>query len=788
MMNIEHIAHIMGAKIQGKKEGNVVWLLTDSRSLCFPETSLFFALRTSRGNGQRYIANLYDRNVRFFVVDETMNDFQAFPQASFLIVPDTLRALQQLAAWHRSQFQVPIIGITGSNGKTICKEWLSQLLSPDYCVTRSPRSYNSQIGVPLSLWQLWSGTQVALIEAAISEPGEMDALQQMIRPTIGLFTCLGEAHQQNFQSLRQKCEEKLKLFHDVEALIYPDNDEVIRECIARTPLKAKLIPFHQVGDAQQDNLAACAALCRYLGMREEDLQQRLQQLEPVAMRLEVIEGKHRCTLINDAYNSDLYSLRIALDFMNRRPERTDKQRTVILSDIQQTGLSSEVLYKQVAQLLLQHDVEQLIGVGTALVSQQGILSATIPHTSFFATTEELLQSNLLDNFSDQLVLVKGARDYHFEILIDQLEHKIHETILEVNLSAMVENLNHYRSFLRPDTKMVCMVKADAYGMGAVQVAKTLQEHRVDYLAVAVADEGVELRRAGVSSNILIMNPEMHCFRTLFRYHLEPEVYSFRLLEALIHAAQSEGVSQFPIHLKFDTGMHRMGFHPIDDMPRLIQLLQHQNALIPRSVFSHFVGSDSDDFDDFSAQQYALFLKGSETLQTAFPHPILRHICNSAGIEHFPERQLDMVRLGLGLYGINPRNNQLLSNVATLRTTILQIHNVPAGESIGYSRRTIVQRDSRIASIPIGYADGLNRRLGNHAGYCIIKGKPAPYVGNICMDVCMVDVTDIPCQEGDTALIFGESLSPSNLANIIGTIPYEILTGISNRVKRVYYQE
>lgn len=787
-MKISDIAHILGAHIQGNSEGSIEWLLTDSRSLCFPESTLFFALRTQRGNGQHYISQLYSRQVRYFVVDTTMTDFTSYPEATFLQVPDTLCALQQLAAYHRSQFQVPVIAITGSNGKTICKEWLSQLLSPDYCVTRSPRSYNSQIGVPLSLWQMWSGTELALIEAAISEPGEMDALQQMIRPTVGLFTCLGEAHQQNFESLHQKCMEKLRLFRDVEALIYPEDDEVIRQCIASSSLKAKLIPFHQVGDAEQDNRAACQALCRYLGMDEMVLQHRLQQLEPVAMRLEVIEGIHRCTLINDAYNSDLYSLRIALDFMNRRPERADKQRTLILSDIQQTGLTPAVLYAQVADLLNQHGVERFVGVGPVIASQAKVLQEAVPDSTFYATTEELLQSDTLSLLTDQLVLVKGAREFHFEALIDQLEHRIHETILEVNLSAIVENLNRYRSFLHPTTKMVCMVKADAYGMGAVQVAKTLQEHRVDYLAVAVADEGVELRRAGVTANILIMNPEMNCFRTLFRYHLEPEVYSFRLLEALIHAAQQEGVSQFPIHLKLDTGMHRMGFHPIDDMPRLIQLLQQQHEVIPRSVFSHFVGSDSDDFDDFSAQQYQLFLRGSEALQAAFSHTILRHICNSAGIEHFPERQHEMVRLGLGLYGINPRNNQLLANVCKLRTTILQIHDVPAGESVGYSRRTYVQRPSRIASLPIGYADGLNRRLGNRAGYCLINGFKAHYVGNICMDVCMVDVTDIPCQEGDSVLIFGEELSPSVLAEIIGTIPYEVLTSISPRVKRLYFQE
>jgi alanine racemase len=394
----------------------------------------------------------------------------------------------------------------------------------------------------------------------------------------------------------------------------------------------------------------------------------------------------------------------------------------------------------------------------------------------------------MNKLEHQLILIKGARKFHFERITDRLEKKVHETILEVNLSALVDNLNYYRSFLKPETKMVCMVKADAYGAGAVEVAKTLQDHNVDYLAVAVADEGVTLREKGITQGIMVMNPEMSSFSTLFQYNLEPEIYSFRLLDALIYAAEHEGITNFPVHIKLDTGMHRLGFDPEKDIPRLIERLKRQTALIPRSVFSHFVGSDSDNFDEFSAKQYDLFLKGSKQLQEAFPHPILRHICNSAGIEHFPERQLEMVRLGLGLYGINPRNDQTIHNVSTLRTTILQIHDVKAGESVGYSRKTVLERDSRIASLPIGYADGLDRLLGNRKGYCMVNGQKADYVGNICMDVCMIDVTDIPCEEGDLATIFGDELSPSKLASLCGTIPYEILTGIAPRVKRIYFED
>lgn len=786
MYTISKISILIGAHRIGTYDQQIAWLLTDSRSLSFPESSLFFAIRTGKGDGHAYIRDLYDRGVRAFVVEEVPEGDYA--DANFLLVPDTLLALQRLAERHRDSFNIPILGITGSNGKTIVKEWLYQMLSPDYTVTRSPRSYNSQIGVPLSVWGLWEKSQVGIFEAAISQPGEMDALQQIIQPTLGIFTCLGTAHQENFESLKQKCMEKLRLFKDVKALIYPADNQIVEDCVREMNLKSELIPWHSTGNAIEDNKMVCRVVCRYMGMSDEVIEERLNRLEPVAMRLEVKAGVRGCTLINDSYNSDLNSLDIALHFMNRRPEREGKSKTLILSDIQQTGVPPMMFYTHLSQMLEQQGVEQLIAIGPVISEHSHCFENLKAQCYFYPDTQSFLQSNLLGTLRDQLILIKGARSFCFEQITDMLEQKVHETILEVNLSAIAQNLDYYRSFLKPETKIVCMVKADAYGAGAVEVAKILQDHRVDYLAVAVADEGVALRNAGITSNIMIMNPEMSTFRTLFQYNLEPEVYSFRLLDALIHAAKKECITNFPIHIKLDTGMHRMGFDPLKDMPALIERLKQQNAVIPRSVFSHFVGSDCDDFDDFSARQYDLFLQGSEQLCQAFPHGILRHMCNSAGIEHFPERQMEMVRLGLGLYGINSRNNQLINNVCTLRTTILQIHDVPAGDSVGYSRRTFMERDSRIASIPIGYADGLDRLLGRGNGYCLVNGQKARYVGNICMDVCMIDVTDIPCQEGDSVLIFGEELPPAVLSDIIDTIPYEILTGISNRVKRVYYQE
>ena len=784
------IAKLIGAKCVGQHEQEIRWLLTDSRSLSSPEDSLFFALSTGKGDGHRYIMQLYQRGVRAFVVTNVPEGDMA--EAVFMVVEDTLKALQHLAAEHRRQFQVPVVGIAGSNGKTMVKEWLSQMLSPDHIVTRSPRSYNSQIGVPLSVWNMNEQTEVGVFEAAISKPGEMGALASIIRPTIGLFTGLGDAHQENFNSYKQKCMEKFQLFVEAEALVYPTGNRVVDICIHEIGFKGKLVPVSVPADTSPWDLdkQLCAAACRYMGMKEEVIGQRMAELEPVPMRLEVMAGRNECTLINDSYNNDPDSLRIALDFMARRPNEEGHSRTLILSDMEQTGQSDEALCGQIASLLRQFGVDMFIGVGTGICSQavQFIKhSGAVCH--FFPDTADMLSSQVFADLRDQMILIKGARSFHFEDVVSLLEEQVHETILEVDLNAIVANLNYYRSLLRPETRIVCMVKADAYGAGSVEVGRLLQDHGVDYLAVAVADEGVELRQAGISTGIMIMNPEMTSFRTLFHYNLEPEVYSFRLLDALIHAAEREGIKGFPVHIKLDTGMHRLGFDPVKDMEQLVERLKSQQAVLPRSVFSHFVGSDSDGFDEFSARQFELFKRGADTLQSAYPnHHILRHICNSAAIEHFPERQMDMVRLGLGLYGINSRNNEIINNVSTLKTTILQIHDVPKQETVGYSRKGRLKRDSRIAVLPIGYADGLDRHLGNGHAYCLVNGQQAPYVGNICMDVCMIDVTDIPCSEGDTAVIFGAQLSPTTLANVVETIPYEILTSVSNRVKRVYFKK
>ena len=831
---IEKVTTLIGAHRYGNSPAKISFLLTDSRSLRFPEETLFFALRTERNDGHKYISELYQRGVHNFVVDNLPKG--DFPGANFLKVPNTLEALQRLAERHRDEFQIPVVGITGSNGKTIVKEWLYQLLlgvqgTLGMC-TRSPRSFNSQIGVPLSVWLLNEKSKVGIFEAGISMVGEMQRLRSIIQPTIGVFTSLGDAHQENFRSLEEKCNEKLQLFHDTEAIVYCADNDIISRCIRRMGFKGKrmawsmkdanaplyvqteqttrdnhrvtivsyqhdgkkgsyVLPFIDKGYVEDS--VTCFATALLLGVDEEQIVAGMAHLVPVAMRLELKEGKYGAIIVNDSYNNDINSLDIALDFIKRR--NSDNPLTLILSDIYQSGMSEKELYRQVATMVEERGVSTLVGVGKNIKEYYPTKEEQHLKTYFFETTEELIASEVFRNIQhsedseNPIILLKGARSFEFDKLSELLEKKVHETILEVNLQAVVDNLNYFRSFLKPETKMVCMIKADAYGAGAIEIAKTLQDHHVDYLAVAVADEGVALRQAGVTANIMVMNPEMTSFKTLFDYELEPEVYSFRLLNALIIAARKEGITGMPVHIKLDTGMHRLGFNVDEDMPKLIDTLTHQQALMPRSVFSHFVGSDSDGFNEFSAHQFEVFQRGADALQKAFSHHILRHIDNSAGIEHFPERQLDMCRLGIGLYGVNPYgNDDQLKNVSTLKTTILQIRRVPAGDSVGYSRRTVLGRDSVIGAIPIGYADGLNRHLGNRNGYCIVNGKKAEYVGNICMDVAMIDLTDIPCSEGDSVEIFGPDLTVSELAKKLDTIPYEILTAVSNRVKKIYFQD
>lgn len=828
---IEKIATLIGARRIGSAEATVSWILTDSRSLCFPESTLFFALSSERNDGHKYIPELYKRGVRNFVVRHIPVNLGEYFDANFLKVTNVLSALQRLAERHRDEFSIPVVGITGSNGKTMVKEWLYQLLSPSMAVTRSPRSYNSQIGVPLSVWLINEYSEVALFEAGISKMDEMQALQDIIQPTIGVLTSLGAPHQENFRSIEEKCMEKIQLFKNSDYIAYNTDDAIISRCMRRSGYKGIKIGWSRentkealyikdvevkdettdityiyidienhytlpfIDEASIECSFACAAVALHLGVTPEQLACRMECLEPIAMRLEVKEGVRDCVLINDTYNSDINSLDIALDFMNRRPNHDGHCRTLILSDIYQSGEPLQSLYTKVSELAKSRGIQKFIGIGSELITNASLIN--IQEKYFFSDVDEFVKSKILASLNNEVILIKGSRSFGFDYITELLEQKVHETILEVDLNAVVDNLNYYRSLMTPATKLICMVKADAYGAGAVEVAKTLQDHRVDYLAVAVADEGVTLRKNGIKCNIIIMNPEMTAFKTMFDYELEPEVYSFRLMDALIKAAEKEGITNYPVHIKLDTGMHRLGFDPKKDIEELIKRMKRQNAIIPRSVFSHFVGADSDTFDEFSAWQFCLFDEASQKLQAAYQHKILRHIANSAGIEHFPERQLDMCRLGIGLYGVNPLSPITsfmkgqggdLKCVSTLKTTILQLRHVSKEETIGYSRKGVLMRDSVIAAIPIGYADGLDRHLGNGRGYCIVNGKNAPYVGNICMDVAMIDVTDIDCKEGDCVEIYGKNLPVAILADALETIPYEILTSVSNRVKKVYLIE
>ena len=770
---IDEITQLVSANRIGKRKAVINWLLTDSRSLSFPETTLFFAIRTSRNDGHKYIAELYEKGVYNFVVEESASALAGkCPKANFLIVKDSVLALQKLAEQHRKRFpSLPVIGITGSNGKTIVKEWLYQLLGKTYAVTRSPRSYNSQIGVPLSVWQLKEDTGIGIFEAGISEPGEMDRLRNIILPTIGVLTNIGVAHQENFQSVQDKCMEKLSLFKNSDVIIYDGDDEVICDCVSRSMLAVREIAWSRVNkekplyikdidkqkdctrikyvylgfekdyeipfvdDASINNSLNCLAVCLYLMLPPEEIKERMAALEPVAMRLEVKEGIRGCTIVNDSYNSDLVSLNIALDFIDRRSVGGNQKKVVILSDMLESGYVKKILYKKVGRFLEGKNVNVFIGVGQEVSEVRNYFKG---EQYYFETTEQLLSDAVFNSLSDSIVLIKGARKFHFEDLADRLECKVHETILEINLDAIVANLNHYRAMLDKGTKVACMVKASAYGYGAYEV-------------------------------------------------LEPEVYSFPLLESLIREAEREGITDYPVHIKIDTGMHRLGFMP-DEIPALVARLKSQSALLPRSVFSHFACSDDRMFDDFSRLQEKRFIAASAELQKAYDHKIIRHLCNTAGIERRRHSHFEMVRLGIGLYGIDPVDNSILNNVSVLKTRILQVKTLAAGEAVGYGCKGVLSRDSKIAAIPIGYADGLNRKLGNGNGYCLVNGRKAHYVGNICMDVSMIDVTGIDCREGDSVEIFGNELPVTVLSDILGTIPYEILTNVSQRVKRVYYHD
>lgn len=823
MYQLKEIARVVEGELVGPcGDLEVADLLIDSRQLVVAGQTLFFALVSNRNDGHKYIDELYNNGVRAFVVSRPP-DTEAFPEAGFIVVNDTLKALQKLAAWHRQQFDIPVIGITGSNGKTIVKEWLAQLLSPDYNLVRSPKSYNSQVGVPLSVWQMNDTYQLGIFEAGISQPNEMADLQQIIKPTIGVFTNIGQAHEENFISLTQKAGEKLALFTQVETLVYCMDYYDIQQVILRADLGKKVrllswsrkfkeamgyvqtvekkeqstsltlvfqntsmdfdIPF--VDDASIENAIHCIMVCLLMKMSPATINARLAGLTSIAMRLEIKAGLNNCTIVNDYYNSDVNSLAIALDVMNQ--QRQHQEKVLVLSDILQSGRDEQELYGAIARLIEEKGISMLVGIGPAITRQAKLFTMK---TFFFNDVNDFLQHFPFSTFRNQTILLKGARAFEFEQISKELQEKAHETVLEINFNHLINNFNHYRSLIKPETKLMVMVKAFGYGSGNYEVSNILQFHRADYLTVAFADEGVELRRAGINLPIMVMSPEVNSYDNIIKYHLEPEVFSFRNLEMIEKALKvSGGNIPLNVHVKLDTGMHRLGFS-LKEIPELIRRLQANPMIHVRSTFSHLATADNPDEDEFTLGQIKVFEEGSQMIVDAFPYKVLRHILNTAGITRFTKYQFDMVRLGIGLYGVPTckADEGVLETVVSLKTTINQIKAIPAGDSIGYNRHGRAIHDMRIGIVPIGYADGLSRLLGNGNGKFYVNGQQVPIVGDICMDMCMLDLTDVEAQEGDVVVIFDEEHSINDIAKACQTIPYEVMTRISQRVKRVYYQE
>lgn len=824
--SMKEVAKVTASELEENDPDHAVIseLLTDSRKLADPPNSLFFAIRGDRNNGHNFIRDLYESGVRNFIVEEGYTIPEDI-KANFIRHAIPMRAMQQLAAHHRKSFNFPVIGITGSNGKTIVKEWLYQLLREDYHIVRSPKSYNSQIGVPLSVWQMSTEHNLGIFEAGISMPGEMICLHDIVLPTIGVFLNIGQAHDENFDSETDKIQEKLNLFEGADLLVYCKDYVGIHEEITDRNLSAKLKLFTwsrkskadlQVGrivrkeheaeiqgiyrnqfltiripftdDASIENAIHCWALLLLLEVEPEVIRQRMELLSPVAMRLEMKEGLNNCSIINDSYNSDIGSLTIALDFLNQQKQHP--RRTLILSDILQSGKDEYALYRQVNDLLLQKQVDRLIGIGPAISRQQNAFTID---AKFFNGTDEFLQDLSYSAFVNETVLIKGARSFGFERISKALQQKAHETVLEINLNAVVHNLNLFRSRLKKETKLMVMVKAFSYGSGSFEIANTLQFHRADYLAVAYADEGVQLRKSGITLPIMVMNPEEQSFDAMISYRLEPEIYSFRILNKFTDVLRRRGDipagTRIPVHLEFDTGMKRLGFEE-EELNELIIRLKNNKHLKVVSVFSHMVASDESLHDAFTREQIERFRRMSEMIQSHLNYPVMRHLLNSSGILRFPEAQFEMVRLGIGLHGIasSPQEQRQLQMVATLKTTVSQIRQVKAGDTIGYSRKGVATKDMTLATVGIGYADGFNRRLGNGVGKMLVMGQIAPVVGSVCMDMTMIDITGIPAREGTEVIVFGSDYSILDIAKQIDTIPYEVLTAVSDRVKRVYFHE
>lgn len=822
---IREIGAACGAKsVHSPEPATVITsVLTDSRNVNHTQGVLFVALTGERHDGHLYIRDLHAKGIRNFLISRNAETWiSTFTDSSFIVVDDSLVALQQFAASHRNKFNFPVIAITGSNGKTIVKEWLWQLLRDEFNIVRSPKSYNSQTGVPLSLLLMEESHNLGIFEAGISRPGEMGKLNKMLRPDVVLFTNIGPAHDENFDSRSSKAKEKVQLADQSSKVIYSKDDATLSDVLAsvnnrflwsrktnadllitkvakernHTNIQAVFnnsfhnisIPF--IDDASVENAIHCLSCLCVLGKTNESFLEKFAHLTPVAMRLELKAGINNCSVINDSYNSDIGSLAVALDFLNQQQQH--QKRTVVLSDILQSGRDESDLYAEVSTLMKAKGISRFIGIGDALLRQQALFNGI--ESEFYNSTSDFVKQFVHSHFHNETILLKGARSFEFENIGKLLQQKSHETVMEIDLSAMVHNLNYVRSRLNPGTMLMVMVKAFSYGSGTFEIANLLQFHRVNYLAVAYADEGLELRKSGITLPIMVMNPEEQSFDSMIAHGLEPEIYSFRILLLFETAArryrqsnpQTEPVR---VHIKFDTGMRRLGFEE-KEINELVVRLNNSRDLRVASVFSHLAASDESEHDEYTRQQIRLFTGICETLREHIRYPFLRHILNSSGILRFPDAQMEMVRLGIGLYGIagDEEQQKHFRNVSTLKTTISQLRQVEAGLTIGYSRKGKAEQAATIATIPIGYADGFRRSLSRGKGRLFVNGKPAPIVGNVCMDMCMIDVTGIQCKEGDDVIVFDSIETVTSFAKDMDTIPYEVLTSISPRVKRVYWQE
>lgn len=813
LYTISHIAEILNPVSFKQVNDSVIRkLVIDSRTIIDPDGSLFFALNGKR-DGHAYLYDAYDNGVRNFVISDAKY-LSEYPDANILLVNDVLLALHLLAKYNREQYDLKVIGITGSNGKTIVKEWLYQLLATDFNIIRSPKSFNSQIGVPLSVWEIEADHTLGIFEAGISRGNEMDALADMIQPNIGILTNLGEAHAEGFSSQKEKLEEKLKLFSAAELLIYAPEytaglhkNELpgkvkfswslkeqadlqilfIEPIDGRNYIRAKfkgaeiecLIPFSD--KASVENGIICWATLLALGYTPEQADERLEKLTRVSMRLELKNGINQCSIIDDSYSADISSLAIALDFLNLQNQHP--KRTLILSDISETGKSDEVLYKEIASLLKQKEVDRLIGVGPHITASAALFDM---ETAFFEGTQDFIESFPALHFSNETILVKGARKFEFERISKLIAQKVHDTVMEVDLNALAGNLQFYRAKLQPGVKIMAMVKAFSYGSGSFEIANLLQYHKVDYLAVAYTDEGIALRKGGIKMPIMVMSPEPSAFDAIVRFKLEPEIYNLEILRSFISFVHEVN---YPVHIKIDTGMHRLGFEE-PDLDELLNTLAGTDKIKVASVFSHLVGSEEGMHDEFTKHQIHRFTAMADTISSGLNYKFIRHISNTSAISRHPDAQLDMVRIGIGLYGFDAalKDNKGLQTVAVLKTTITQVKHIKANETVGYSRKGLLADGGSIATVKIGYADGYSRAFGNGVGKMLIKGKLVPTVGVICMDMCMLDVTGLDVKTGDEVIVFNSQLTISTLAKQIGTIPYEILTNVSQRVKRVYFYE